>query len=141
LGTFSEYVGQRSWPASLPARYFAAPVHFTRLELGAAHEEGYRILNPTNVFTPDTPLILCVWHTEGLKLSVSLRGVWIAEDVGNVAPPNYKIAEADTRSLVANEGYFSLSRPNHGFPVGRYRLEIYLGDEMVKTVPFSVQPR
>jgi len=68
----------------------------------------------------------------------ALRGVWIDEDAGNVAPPDYKIDEASLTVAVANQGNFSLSKPNKGFPVGKCRFEIYFGDKLLKTVPFTV---
>ena len=55
--------------------------------------------------------------------------------------PDYKIDEAAAKVLIANEGYFSLSKPNSGFPVGKYRLEIYMGKDLLKTVPFTVKAK
>ena len=43
--------------------------------------------------------------------------------------------------MIANEGYFSLSKPNNGFPVGKYRLEIYMGNDLLKTIIFTVKPK
>jgi len=75
------------------------------------------------------------------KVLTQLRGVWIAEDVGKVAPPNYKIDEATRAVPFANEGSFSLSKPSDGFPPGKYRLEIYIGNDLMKTVPFTVKTK
>lgn len=51
------------------------------------------------------------------------------------------IDEADVHSLVMTEGTVSLSKPTNGFPIGRYRLEIYVGKELAKTIPFTVKAK
>jgi hypothetical protein len=116
----------------------AAPARITQAQMGTGKTDNYEIVNPRTSFTPSTPAIFCVWRADGVKLGSPMRGVWIAEDVGKVAPPNYKIDEAAAKALLANQGYFSLSKPNNGFPVGKYRLEIYMGNDLLKTVPFTV---
>jgi hypothetical protein len=112
-----------------------------RAVLGTGATNNYEIINPTTVFAPDTPKIYCAWTAEGVKGGTPVRGAWIAEDVGNVAPPNYKIDEATLTLPVAGKGTFTLSKPNTGFPVGKYRLEIYFDKDLVKTVPFTVKAK
>ena len=107
--------------------------------LGTGVTAKFEIINPTNVFSPDTPMIYCAWKTQGLKAGTGVRGVWIAEDVGKAAPkPNFKIDEATfTPPMgVASAGSFALNKPNKGFPVGKYRLEIYLVSTLAITVSF-----
>ena len=100
---------------------------------------GYEIVKPGSVFRPDSPKIVCVFKVEGAGIGAKTRSVWIAEDVGKAAPPNYKIAEKSLVLPFLDSGAFSLSKPNNGFPVGSYRLEIYLGDRLAKTLKFSIQ--
>jgi hypothetical protein len=96
--------------------------------------------DPTTTFAADTPKIFALFKTKGLQNGDKLRGLWIAEDVGDAAPKESKIdektlnAEGDT-----DDGVFSLSKPNKGWPVGKYRLEIYVGDELAKTVKFTIK--
>ena len=96
--------------------------------------------DPTTTFAADTPNIFAFFKTNGVQDGDKLRSVWIAEDVGDAAPPNTKIdektlnAEGDT-----DDGVFSLSKPTKGWPVGKYRLEIYVGDELAKTVKFTIK--
>jgi hypothetical protein len=100
---------------------------------------GFEIVKPGTVFPPDSPKIVCVFKVEGAGAGMSTKSVWIAEDVGKAAPPNFKIAEKTLALPFLNSGTFSLSKPNKGFPVGSYRLEIYLGDKLVKTLKFRIQ--
>jgi CHAT domain-containing protein len=69
-----------------------------------------------------------------------LRGVFVAEDTGGIAPPNYRIAEMPYRLSQPGTaaGKFSLSRPNSGWPPGKYRIELYLDDSLARTVPFRI---
>ena len=100
---------------------------------------GYEIVKPGKVFRPDSPQIVCVFKVEGAGVGAKTRSVWIAEDVGKAAPPNYRIAEKSLTLPFLDRGAFSLSKPNNGFPVGSYRLEIYMGDKLAKTLKFSIE--
>src|SRR5713101_2365773 len=55
--------------------------------------DGYEIVRETTEFRPDSPKIVCILKVEGASVGMSFKGVWIAEDVGAAAPPNYKIME------------------------------------------------
>ena len=100
---------------------------------------GYEIVNAATVFRPDSPQVVCVIKVEGASAGATLKAVWIAEDVGKVVPPNYKIAEKSLTMPFVNAGTFSLSKPDSGWPVGSYHVEIYLGGKLAKTVKFTVK--
>lgn len=94
---------------------------------------------PATTFAPDVPKLFAFFKTKGTEKGEKLRGVWIAEDVGEAAPANTKIDES---TLTADQedffGAFSLSKPDKGWPVGNYRVEIYDGDELATTVKFTI---
>ncbi|HUI56911.1 MAG TPA: hypothetical protein VLY04_18175 [Bryobacteraceae bacterium] len=113
----------------------------TKAELGTDKTEKYEPVNPATEFHPDTAQIVCVWTTQGVKAGTALRVVWIAEDVGKLAPPNYKIIELSMKTETGVHGSSYLTKPNKGFPAGKYRLEIYLEGELAKTVPFTIAAR
>ncbi len=112
----------------------------TRADMGLGISPQYEIVKPTNVFVNDTPEIFCVWTADAPQ-GAEIRGVWMAEDVGKVAPPNTKITEAAEKVPFSREGNFSLSKPNNGWPVGKYRLEIYISGKLVKAMPFSIKAK
>jgi outer membrane usher protein FimD/PapC len=91
-------------------------------------------------FPTDTPKLYALFKTKGLKDGDKLRGVWVAIDVGDAAPPNTKInektldAEGDT-----DDGEFTLSKPTKGWPVGKYKLEIYVNDQLNTTIKFAIE--
>jgi hypothetical protein len=91
-------------------------------------------------FTPDTAKLFAIFKTKGIKDGDKVRGVLIAEDVGDVAPPNTKVLE---KTLALNEdtadGDFNFSKPTTGWPVGKYRLEIYVNDDLATTAKFTIK--
>ena len=93
----------------------------------------------TTKFDSSVAKIYARWRSTDFPKGTRLRAAWIAEEVGEVAPPNYKIDEA---SVVTPEppvsGVFSLSQPNAGWPIGSYRAEIYADETLIETVKFTV---
>jgi uncharacterized RDD family membrane protein YckC len=125
--------------AMAPGNALGGQPRVTRAEMGTDSTEGYKIIGSSTEFNPDTPQIVCVWEIAGTDPSTPLKSVWIAEDVGDVAPPNYQLAEKSMSGV--NEGKFYVTRPTSGWPVGKYRLEIYIGDNLAKQVPFTIKKR
>lgn len=104
-------------------------------------------INPTTKFTKDTEVIYAAWKTTDGKEGMIMRSVWVADDVGSVAPPNTQIAE---KSLLFSSGQvdkradwwigaLSLSRPTKGWPLGRYHLDVYIDGKKVKTLKFTIE--
>jgi hypothetical protein len=95
---------------------------------------------PANSFTAETPKINLRWHGETLHRGDRIRCIWIAENVGKAAPANYHV---DENTVTANEpqaaGTFTLSKPKTDWPEGKYRAEIYVGTELVATLPFTIE--
>jgi photosystem II stability/assembly factor-like uncharacterized protein len=95
---------------------------------------------PAKTFAADVKKLYAFFRTKGTERGDKLRGVWIAEDVGDAAPANTKIDEA---SLTAEEndfyGAFSITKPTKGWPAGKYRVEIYAGDDLATTVKFTIE--
>jgi uncharacterized RDD family membrane protein YckC len=111
----------------------------TRAEMGTDSTDNYKVIGPSTEFNPDTPQIVCVWEIAGTDPTTPLKSVWIAEDVGDVAPPNYQLAEKSMSGV--NQGKFYVTRPTNGWPIGKYRLEIYIGGNVAKQIPFIIKQR
>ena len=123
-------IGQR------PAAVAASPVEKKLLHAALAKET---LGEPTGRFAADTKKIFCRWQGDALHEGDKIRAVWIAEDVGDVAPKNYKIAETSTSADGPQAaGTLTLSRPTKGWPIGKYRVEIYDGDQIVETLTFDI---
>ena len=94
----------------------------------------------TTTFSADAAKVYAAFKTKGAKDGDKIRGVWIADDVGDAAPKGAKIdektlnAEGDTE-----DGEFSLSKPTNGWPIGKYHVEIYVNDELVTKLNFTIK--
>jgi hypothetical protein len=111
--------------------------------------EGTKRLNATLVkqpmgkamvnFAADTPKIYARWQGHGLRNQAKIRAVWIAENMGDDAPPDYKADEATTTATAPDShGVFTLSRPDNGWTRGEYRVEFYVDDALVDTVKITI---
>jgi len=128
--------------ATVPAAAIAAATtpQVTHAELGTGNTDDYQIVGAANTFATSQPQIVCTFAVAGVAAGTAIRAVWIAEDVGSAAPANTKIIE---KTITAPEGAsfpgdFVLTAPSGGLPAGNYRLEIYLGDALAKTLPFTI---
>ena len=98
--------------------------------------------SPSTVFASDEEKFYCYVQMRGKTSGAKVAAHWIAVEAQGV-DPNFEI----DRSLIALEGNqnlinFSLARPANGWPQGKYRVDLYLGDssEPVKSLPFNVAP-
>lgn len=90
-------------------------------------------------FATDVAKIYALWKGDAIKAGDKVRSVWIADDVGTAAPKNTKIDEATVTAAKANQdGSFSISKPDKGWPAGQYRLELYVGDKLAETLKFTI---
>lgn len=95
---------------------------------------------PVTSFTADTPKLFAIFKTKGIKNGDKVRGVLIAEDVGDAAPANTKVLEKTlTLEEDTDDGDFNFSKPTAGWPAGKYRIEIYVNDELATTAKFTIK--
>lgn len=94
---------------------------------------------PQTEFRSDVPNIFVEWRGENLPQNSYVRVAWIAEDVGDLVEKDFIVDETETEITSADFGArFTLSRPKDGWAPGKYRVEIYLDDELVETVKVSI---
>src|ERR1700730_8909595 len=94
---------------------------------------------PVSKFYSDTPNIYARWEGHYLREQAKIRAVWIAENIGDVAPPNYTIDEATATAPAADaRGVFVLSRPEGGWAPGDYRVEFSVDDDLIETVKLKI---
>lgn len=98
-----------------------------------------RFGKPTTTFSSDTPQIYARWQGHRLRKGAKVRAVWIAENIGDDAPPDYKVDEASAiAESPTTPGVFTLSRPDDGWAIGDYRAEFYVDDVLVETVKLRI---
>ena len=97
--------------------------------------------DPLTTISSDALQIVARWRAHDLPSRTKVRAVWIAEDTGNVAPPDYKVDEAtNVATAPAAIGTFTLSRPDDGWAAGKYRVEFYVGNVLAETVKLTIAP-
>ena len=95
---------------------------------------------PATTFSSNTAQIYARWQGHDLRGPAKVRAVWIAENVSEVAPPDYKVDEASTIADSPNSfGTFTLSRPDEGWAPGDYRVEFYVDEALAETVKLKIE--
>ena len=93
----------------------------------------------TNKFDANVAKIYARWQGVGLSRGARIRVVWIAENIGDLAAPNYTIDEASTTATAPDShGLFTLSRPEDGWAPGDYRVEFYVDDSLAETAKLKI---
>lgn len=88
-------------------------------------------INPTDTFLPNDPEIIVVFTLTSIPYDeITLTSRWVAERAGTV-PANTLIG-TDSALLTFNDksGYVRLKRPQDGWPVGVYRVDFFVGDQV-----------
>jgi hypothetical protein len=123
--------------ATFAALVAAAPAFAADTSIGRTALSLPDSTDAQTTFKTDAPKI--VLHAEILDVSKGTKvgADWIAEKTG-AAPPNYKIDGSELTLNDENEVTFSLSKPDAGWPVGAYRVDLSVNGEKAKSVKFEV---
>ena len=96
---------------------------------------------PITKFSSNTPEIYARWQGQHLRPGAKIKAAWIAENIGEDYPQDYKVDEA---SVVAEsptaQGAFTLARPQDGWAPGDYRVEFYVDNVLVDSVKMKIVP-
>lgn len=108
--------------------------------------ENGACLEPSDTFDTATGKIHMVFTTKDLPKNGEVYSTkWIAEDAGEAAPPNTVLATFDSKvgDVVANTTSYTVEGevkpPEKGWPKGKYRVEVHLGDKLVTSAKFTIQ--
>jgi hypothetical protein len=119
-------------PADLPAARIISVSLCEKVD-----NSGTIPINIREQFSTNVPEIHAIVELSELQAGTRIRGAWISVDAIDV--PNYEI---DAAEIVINQSegvaHFSLSRPNNGWPVGNYKLDIYLNGKLSTIASFSI---
>ena len=93
-----------------------------------------------SIFSLETHTFYAMFKAKGLSPGDKIRGVWIADEVADAAPANFKIQES---ALIAQDttldAQFSMTKPG-AWARGDYHVEIYVNDKLAAKAKFSVKP-
>ncbi len=127
--------------AALLALFFAAGAqaapHFADVTVSDS-DDG----DATEMFAPNTPEIFVHAGMVDVAHGSKVSSDWIAEDTGGVAPANYKIdSVAFDTGMLTNVVTFSLSKPTAGWPVGKYRVDLFIDGKAAGAAHFKVSKK
>jgi len=123
--------------AKLPAPETRPNGSVPKLSVGVSSEPAGEF---ETEFSQTAASLYARWEGHDLRENAKVRALWIAEEVGHFAPPDYKIDEAAaTANTPGARGSFTLSRPDKGWAPGKYRVEFYLDDTLVQTVKVTIK--
>jgi hypothetical protein len=90
------------------------------------------------VFAPDAPVIYAVYRVVAAE-PVKVKAIFWADGVEGL-DPRTKLLEKTVAISEKGEfmGAIPALKPPNGWPVGAYRVELFLGDVVSKTLPFKV---
>jgi hypothetical protein len=109
-----------------------------RLSISLAKD---RFGKPTTIFSSNTPEINARWQGQRLRQGARVKAVWIAENIGEDFPQDYKIDEASALAATPTaRGAFTLARPEDGWMPGDYRVEFYVDDVLVDAAKLKIVP-
>ena len=98
-----------------------------------------RFGKPTTIFTSNTLEIYARWQGQRLRQGAKVKVVWIAENIGEDFPQEYKIDEASAIAASSTaHGTFTLARPEDGWMPGDYRVEFYVDDVLVDALKMKL---
>jgi len=103
--------------------------------------DTFEPVEPTSTFPSDQAVIHLVVTVANAPSDTKVKTVWTAVDVGDAAPANTKIDEAELTMDASGNAHFTLSLPNSGvWPAGKYKVEIYLNDKLNRTLEYTTTP-
>lgn len=100
-----------------------------------------RFGKPSTTFSSNTPEIYALWKGQRLRQGATITAAWIAENIGEDFPLDYKVDEASAVAETPGaHGAFALARPAEGWAPGDYRVEFYVDGVLIDAVKMKIVP-
>ncbi len=99
-------------------------------ELGFHRTHEIVPVKPTDRFRPDTPTIFIVFHLHQHYQGFQVFGRCFPEAVAGLDPTVVIGQDAMHIALEDESGYLTLSPPQDAWKPGRYKVEIYVGEQV-----------
>lgn len=100
-------------------------------------EDGPALTN----FGAGDPAIYATNKGDKMKKGDKVRFVWIIEDGGKTITPNSKVSEytAIANGLDNGKEFSHLDKPAAGWPLGRWRVDVYVNDAKATSAKFAIK--
>ena len=94
---------------------------------------------PTTKFLSDQPKIRAFWKGRDLEAGDRVGVRWLVEDVGLGQKETEITGASSTVYKSDDKGSFALARPTGGWPLGKYRCEVYLSGKIQASIEFTIE--
>lgn len=88
-----------------------------------------------STFPSNTPKLLAVFRTHGTQKGDKIQVVWLSQVGGSKKKLNQSSLTGDQSDFV---GSFTLGGPATGWPPGKYKVELYLGNKLAASANFTM---
>lgn len=110
-------------------------VNFSNLTMSTG-VDGFKPVNATTKFTTTTPAFYVTGDINNAPDDTVISAVWYYLDTDS----DYMIDQSQYQVEGTNNSfYFSLSIPDNGWPVGTYRVDLYIDDAVDQSIFFTVE--
>lgn len=127
-------------PVIVCATAFAEPEFGSVTICKGVSDERFYPVDASDTFSTDTPVLHSVVTIKDAMPGTKVTGVWIAVEAASV-PANNQIESMDLEFKEAgtSNAHFQLRKPEKGWPVGKYKFDVYLDGKLVGSASFKVQ--
>ncbi|HEU0294349.1 MAG TPA: hypothetical protein VFR47_16540 [Anaerolineales bacterium] len=118
---------------SLACNFSATTANITNAHMATDESDSTQ----TTVYSPDTQTFYCFYDLNNAPDDTVVRGAWTL-----VSAEGYDAnSEIDSAEITGSDDtyYFSLDRAADVWPVGQYKIDLYINDKLAETVEFQVQ--
>jgi len=112
----------------------ASTASVSQVTMAHGYKDGSAV-DPTTTFQPTDLVIHGVVTLANAPDDTKLKAVWTAVDAGGGQIKNQKITENEVTTGGTADFTITSKDP---WPAGSYKMDLYMNDTLVKTVPFTV---
>jgi hypothetical protein len=119
--------------ASLACNFSASTANITNAHMATDESDSAQ----TTVYSPSTQTFYCYYDLNNAPDDTVVKGVWTL-----VSAEGYDSnSEIDSAEITGSDDsyYFSLDRAAEAWPIGQYKIDLYINGNLVETVEFQVQ--
>jgi hypothetical protein len=119
--------------ASLACNFSASTANITNAHMATDASDTTQ----TTVYSRTDPTFFCFYDLNNAPDDTVVRGVWTL-----VSAEGFDAnSEIDSAEITGSDDsyYFSLDRAADEWPVGQYKIDLYINGNLVETVEFEVQ--
>jgi hypothetical protein len=119
--------------ASLACGFSASTANIANAHMALDESDSQQV----TAYAPDAPSFYCYFDLKNAPDDTVVKGVWTL-----VSAEGYEAnSEIDSAEITGGDNtyYFSLGGGADPWPVGQYKVDLYLNDKLVQTVNFEVK--